>query len=129
MWIRYLNRYAHQIWSRFGSTRRASTCPCAARHRAEPFCRRQHDPGAPNHLPRRVAIRNQPLKPSFGRIAKTFGARLSRLGELQTIRAGIAGGLTEWKNRSESGLADVTVLALAKTTIPHLAAQLSHTIS
>jgi len=27
-----------------------------------------------------------------------------RLGELQTIRAGIIAGLTEWKNRKNSGM-------------------------
>src|SRR5208337_5603352 len=31
---------------------------------------------------------------------------MRRLGELQTIRAGIVSSLTEWKNRCESGLAD-----------------------
>ena len=31
---------------------------------------------------------------------------LRRLGELQTTRAGLVGSLTEWKNRSTSGLAD-----------------------
>jgi hypothetical protein len=29
-----------------------------------------------------------------------------RLGELQTIRAGIVAGLTEWKNRKNSGIID-----------------------
>jgi hypothetical protein len=29
------------------------------------------------------------------------------LGELQTIRAGIVAGLTEWKNRKNSGMVDV----------------------
>ena len=33
--------------------------------------------------------------------------------------------MTEWKNRCESGLADDTVLALAKATITHFAAQLA----
>ena len=50
---------------------------------------------------------------------------IRRLGELQTIRAGIVSSLTEWKNRCESGLADDTVLALAKATITHFAAQLA----
>ena len=50
---------------------------------------------------------------------------MRRLGELQTIRAGIVSSLSEWKNRCESGLADDTVLALAKATIAHFAAQLA----
>jgi hypothetical protein len=29
-----------------------------------------------------------------------------QLGELQTIRAGIVAGLTEWKNRKNSGMVD-----------------------
>ena len=44
---------------------------------------------------------------------------------MQTICAGIVSSLTEWKNRCESGLADDTVLALAKATITHFAAQLA----
>jgi transposase len=50
---------------------------------------------------------------------------MQRLGELQTIRAGIVNSLTEWKNRCGSGLADDTVLALVKATITHFAAQLA----
>jgi transposase len=50
---------------------------------------------------------------------------MRRLGELQTIRAGIVSSLSEWKNRCESGLADDTALALAKATITHFAAQLA----
>ena len=50
---------------------------------------------------------------------------MRRLGELQTIRAGIVSSLTEWKNRCGSGLADDTALALVKTTITHFAAQLA----
>jgi transposase len=50
---------------------------------------------------------------------------MRRLGELQTIRAGIVSSLTEWKNRCGSGLADDTALALAKATVTHFAAQLA----
>ena len=50
---------------------------------------------------------------------------MRRLGELQTIRAGIVSSLTEWKNRCGSGLADDTALALVKATITHFAAQLA----
>ena len=50
---------------------------------------------------------------------------MQRLGELQTIRAGIVSSLTEWKNRCGSGLADDTALALVKATITHFAAQLA----
>jgi transposase len=42
---------------------------------------------------------------------------LRRLCELQTIRAGMVASLTEWTNRSTSGLADDR--ALAKATIQH----------
>jgi hypothetical protein len=34
-----------------------------------------------------------------------------RLGELQTIRAGIIAGLTEWKNRKNSGMVDAVAQA------------------
>ena len=44
---------------------------------------------------------------------------LRRLCELQTIRAGMVASLTEWKNRSTSGMADDRALALAKATIQH----------
>src|SRR3954468_1047701 len=47
---------------------------------------------------------------------------LRRLCELQTIRAGTVAGLTEWTNRSTSGLADDR--ALAKATIQHFTSQL-----
>jgi len=50
---------------------------------------------------------------------------MRRLGELQTLRAGIISGLTEWKNRCGSGLANDTVLALARATIAHFADQLA----
>jgi transposase len=49
---------------------------------------------------------------------------LRRLCELQTIRAGTVAGLTEWTNRSTSGMVDDRALALAKATIQHLASQL-----
>src|SRR3954467_11979714 len=38
---------------------------------------------------------------------------LRRLCELQTVRAGLVGSLTEWKNRSTSGLAGATARAVA----------------
>jgi transposase len=47
-----------------------------------------------------------------------------RLGELQTIRAGGIGGMTEWKNRMSSGMADPAAQALAKATISHFSDQL-----
>jgi transposase len=49
---------------------------------------------------------------------------LQRLCELQAIRAGTVAGLTEWKNRSASGLADDAAVALAKATIQHFTSQL-----
>ena len=49
---------------------------------------------------------------------------LRRLCELQTIRAGTVAGLTEWTNRSTSGMADDRTLALAKATIQHFTSQL-----
>src|SRR6201981_3682303 len=47
-----------------------------------------------------------------------------RWGELQTIRAGIIAGLTEWKNRKNSGMVDAEAQALADATISHLTSQL-----
>ena len=47
-----------------------------------------------------------------------------RLGELQTIRAGIIAGLTEWKNRKNSGIVDVEAQALADATISHFTSQI-----
>src|SRR6201984_2842444 len=47
-----------------------------------------------------------------------------QLGELQTIRAGIVAGLTEWKNRKNSGIVDVEVQALADATLSHFTSQL-----
>jgi transposase len=44
---------------------------------------------------------------------------LRRLCELQTIRAGMVASLTEWTNRSTSGMADDRALSLAKATIQH----------
>ena len=49
---------------------------------------------------------------------------LRRLGELQTIRAGIIAGLTEWKNRRNSGIVDAVAQSLADVTISHFASQL-----
>jgi transposase len=47
-----------------------------------------------------------------------------QLGELQTIRAGIVAGLTEWKNRKNSGMIDVVAQSLADATISHFTSQL-----
>ena len=47
-----------------------------------------------------------------------------RLGELQTIRSGIVAGLTEWKNRKNSGIVDAEAQALADATISHFTSQL-----
>jgi transposase len=47
-----------------------------------------------------------------------------RLGELQTIRAGIIAGLTEWKNRKNSGIIDSVAQSLADVTISHFTSQL-----
>src|ERR1022692_4457490 len=47
-----------------------------------------------------------------------------RLGKLQTIRAGIIAGLTEWKNRKNSGIVDTEAQALADATILHFTSQL-----
>jgi transposase len=47
-----------------------------------------------------------------------------RLGELQTIRAGIVAGLTEWTNRKNSGIVDSVARSLADATMSHFAAQL-----
>ena len=49
---------------------------------------------------------------------------MRELCELQTTRAGIVGSLTEWKNRSGSGLAGATARAVAAATIDHFTAQL-----
>jgi transposase len=46
------------------------------------------------------------------------------LGELQTIRSGIIAGLTEWKNRKNSGIVDVEAQVLADATISHFTSQL-----
>jgi transposase len=47
-----------------------------------------------------------------------------QLGELQTIRAGVVAGLTEWKNRKNSGMVDAVAQSLADATIAHFASQL-----
>jgi transposase len=41
------------------------------------------------------------------------------LSELQTIRAGIIAGLTQWKNRRNSGMVDAVAQSLADVTISH----------
>ena len=47
-----------------------------------------------------------------------------QLGALQTIRAGIVAGLTEWKNRKNSGMVDAMAQSLADATISHFTSQL-----
>ena len=47
-----------------------------------------------------------------------------RLGELQTIRAGLVAGLTEWKNRKGSGIIDAVAQSVADATISHFSRQL-----
>jgi transposase len=47
-----------------------------------------------------------------------------RLGELQTIRAGIIAGLTKWKNCKNSGMVDAVAQSLADATISHFTSQL-----
>jgi transposase len=47
-----------------------------------------------------------------------------RLGELQTIRAGIVAGLTQWKNRKSSGMVDTVAQSLVDATISHFTSQL-----
>ena len=49
---------------------------------------------------------------------------MRRLCELQTIRAGIVAGLTEWKNCRGSGITDDLARSLAETTIQHFTSQL-----
>jgi hypothetical protein len=45
------------------------------------------------------------------------------LEELQTIRAGVIAGLTEWKNRKNSGMVDAVAQSLANVTISHFNGQ------
>lgn len=49
---------------------------------------------------------------------------MRRLSELQTIRAAAVAGLTEWKNRRGSGMADGMAQSLAETTIQHFTSQI-----
>jgi transposase len=49
---------------------------------------------------------------------------MRRLCELQTVRAGIIGSRTEWKNRLGSGLGDSTAAGLAAMTVEHFTHQL-----
>jgi transposase len=49
---------------------------------------------------------------------------MRRLCELHTVRAGIIGSRTEWKNRLGSGLGDGTATGLAAMTIEHFTHQL-----
>ena len=46
------------------------------------------------------------------------------MSELQTIRSGIIAGLTEWKNRKNSGIVDAEAQALADATILHFTSQI-----
>jgi transposase len=50
---------------------------------------------------------------------------MRRLRELQTIRDGAVAGLTEWKNRSASSMADDMARSLAERTIQHFTSQLA----
>ena len=47
-----------------------------------------------------------------------------RLSELRTIWSGIIAGLTEWKNRKNSGIVDAEAQALANATILHFTSQI-----
>ena len=49
---------------------------------------------------------------------------MRRLCELQTVRAGIVGSRTEWKNRIGSGLGDQAATTLATATVAHFTSQL-----
>jgi transposase len=49
---------------------------------------------------------------------------MRRLCELHTVRAGLIGSRTEWKNRLGSGLGDSTATGLAAMTIEHFTPQL-----
>jgi transposase len=49
---------------------------------------------------------------------------MRQLSELQTVRAGIVGSRTEWRNRISSGLGDSTATKLAAATIDHFTIQL-----
>ena len=49
---------------------------------------------------------------------------MRQLSELQTVRAGIVGSRTEWRNRISSGLDDSTATKLAAATIDHFTIQL-----
>jgi transposase len=49
---------------------------------------------------------------------------MRRLCELHTVRAGLIGSRTEWKNRLGSGLGDSTATGLAAMTIEHFTHQL-----
>ena len=50
---------------------------------------------------------------------------MRRLREPQTIRDGAVAGLTEWKNRSASSMADDMARSLAERTIQHFISQLA----
>ena len=51
--------------------------------------------------------------------ARPVSAAHRRSGELQTIRAGVIAGLTEWKNRKNSGMLDAVAQSLSDVTISH----------
>ena len=50
--------------------------------------------------------------------------RRPTVGWVMTIRSGIIAGLTEWKNRKNSGIVDAEAQALADATISHFTSQL-----
>src|SRR4051812_14508585 len=59
--------------------------------------------------------------PLSGRNSTYPAVQISRAS---SIRAGTVAGLTEWTNRSTSGMADDMALSLAKATIKHFTSQL-----
>jgi transposase len=62
------------------------------------------------------------IPPRFGTSrAPSWGGRL---GELQTIRAGIVAGLAEWNHRKNSGMVHAVAQSLADVTISHFTSQL-----
>src|SRR5580765_7581625 len=96
---------------------------CCQHHQSRPDSRlRAHQVGS-QHGVDASHIREycELFKPSPGE-PPTQAHRL--LGELQTIRSGIIAGLTEWKNRKNSGIVDVEAQALAEATISHFTSQL-----
>ena len=70
------------------------------------------------------------MRLTFARIANCSTRSLGavggsrRLGELETIRAGVIAGLKEWKNRKNSGMVDAVAQSLADVTNSHFISQL-----